>query len=55
MSTLAPIQLVCGSVVSTFEVAATLAPTVQELVCTFSIDSAKILSAIELDAAFIQH
>ncbi|KAJ2055759.1 fatty acid synthase alpha subunit Lsd1, partial [Coemansia sp. S146] len=55
MSTLAPIQLVCGSVVSTFEVAVTLAPAVQELVCSFSIDSAKILSAIELDAAFIQH
>ncbi|KAJ2345467.1 fatty acid synthase alpha subunit Lsd1, partial [Coemansia sp. RSA 2673] len=55
MSALALIQLVCGSVVSTFGVAATLAPTIQELVRSLSIDSVESLSAIELHAAFIEH
>ncbi|KAJ2811657.1 fatty acid synthase alpha subunit Lsd1, partial [Coemansia sp. 'formosensis'] len=35
--------------------AATHTPTVQELIRSFSIDPANILSAIELHAAFIQH
>ncbi|KAJ2039514.1 fatty acid synthase alpha subunit Lsd1 [Coemansia sp. S3946] len=55
MSALALIQLVCGSVVSTFGVAATLAPTIQELVRSLSIDSVESLSAIELHAASIEH
>ncbi|KAJ2092873.1 hypothetical protein GGI16_005862, partial [Coemansia sp. S142-1] len=42
-------------VVYSFAVAATLAPTVQELVYSFSIDSVEPLSDIELHATFIQH
>ncbi|KAJ2110071.1 fatty acid synthase alpha subunit Lsd1, partial [Coemansia sp. RSA 922] len=55
MTTFEQVQLDHRSVVYSFAVAAILAPTVQELVYSFSIDSVESLSTIELHAAFIQH
>ncbi|KAJ2246237.1 fatty acid synthase alpha subunit Lsd1, partial [Coemansia sp. RSA 455] len=55
MTAFEQVQLDHRSVVYSFAVAATLAPTVQELVYSFSIDSVDSLSTIELHAAFVQH
>ncbi|KAJ2057394.1 fatty acid synthase alpha subunit Lsd1 [Coemansia sp. S146] len=55
MPTFEQIQLEHGSVVSTFAVATAHASSISDLANTFRADSAEILSAIELHAAFIQH
>ncbi|KAJ2872376.1 fatty acid synthase alpha subunit Lsd1 [Coemansia aciculifera] len=55
MPTFEQIQLERGSVVSTFAVSTAHASSISALANTFRADSAEILSAIELHAAFIQH
>ncbi|KAJ2747571.1 fatty acid synthase alpha subunit Lsd1 [Coemansia sp. BCRC 34301] len=55
MTTLKQIRLERRSAVATFEVAAAHAPSINDLVDSFSGDPAEAISTIELHAAFIQH
>ncbi|KAJ2459216.1 fatty acid synthase alpha subunit Lsd1 [Coemansia sp. RSA 2424] len=55
MSAFERVQLEHGSAAAAFEVPVIFASSIRELSLSFATDSAEVLSAIELHAAFIQH